>query len=216
MAGEVEGILLAAGLSTRFGQSKLIVKLGGKRVIDMVLCAAIESELAKLRLVVSRASFPENHILEEIARHGVKIIFNPAPHKGMSSSLKLGLEQVSPHANGAMILLGDQPLISSRAINALIRAFRNDPSRIVRPAPGKRGANPVIFPKDLFPDLMKIQGDIGGREVIENNRTRLVEIDMTGERHDLDLDTADDMRLLERIVSRRNNMSHTREPERET
>ena len=100
---------------------------------------------------------------------------------GLSSSLRVGIDAVHAEASGAMILLGDQPLLTSEAINRLVDAHRASHAAIVAPwAAGRRG-NPVLFNRKLFGELRATSGDEGARSVIAAHarKLELVEVDGT-------------------------------------
>src|SRR5205085_8061892 len=98
--------------------------------------------------------------------------------KGMSTSMRLGLEFLisidippgSPSPDSALIMLGDQPLIPSQVIDMLIQARHTTGKRIIAPLyDGKRGS-PVLFEASLFPELLAVIGDEGGRSILERHR----------------------------------------------
>lgn len=198
---EIEGLILAAGLSTRFTRSKITAFLSGGRVIDHVLNVAVGSKLNRIQLVISEESFPGGHTGFTQQYDRLKILINPDPSQGMSHSLKLGIAEVSGSTDGIMIILGDQPLITKDVINILIESFMDDPNMIVRPSINKRATTPVIFPMDLYDELMQISGDIGARNVINRHKERVSTIEMADFYNDMDIDTEDDLARLERLLS---------------
>ncbi len=204
MMAKIEGLILAAGLSTRFKRSKISACLSGRRVIDHVLTAAIDSKLNRIKLIVSEKSFPGSHkgLIQNSDR--VKILINQDPSQGMSYSLKLGLREVCGSADGIMIILGDQPLITKDVINILIESFMDDPGMIVRPTIQTRPTTPVIFPMDLYDELMQITGDIGARNVVDRHIKKVSSIEMADFYNDMDIDTEDDLARLERLLSNDN------------
>ncbi len=198
----VQGIILAGGLSTRMGAEKLLLKLDGTPVLVWVVRAALESDLQRVILVtgprqeVSAVCAP----MENNPR--LHRITNPFPEQGMSSSLRLGLSRISDDAAGVVILLADQPRVTAAVIDELLRVFRQDPSRIVLPTIGGRRTTPVVFPSDLFPQLLATEGDIGGRLVVDHNVTRVVKVEMRARYDDADIDTMEDFESMTRKLRR--------------
>lgn len=193
----VEGIILAAGLSTRMGHQKLLIEVGGIPVIRRVVSAAVESCLSRLILVTGPSNSELLHSLGPDAKHErVLIAVNDHPEEGMSSSLKTGMMLLTKETLGVMLILGDQPFLTSAIINRLLDEFHKQTDRILAPLIQGRRSNPVIFPADLFPELEMVTGDAGGRSVLQRHAARVVGIEMGGYYNDIDLDTADDLQRI--------------------
>jgi molybdenum cofactor cytidylyltransferase len=91
--------------------------------------------------------------------------------------------------DSTLIILGDQPMITSQVIDTLIKAYRTTGKRIIAPLyEGKRGS-PVLFDVSLFLDLMKVTGDEGGRTVLERHRQEVELIEMGDALANYDVDT---------------------------
>ena len=197
----VQGIILAAGLSRRMGLPKLLLELDGVPVIMWVVRAALRSALHDVTLIAGPETETLAGALEPVADHPrFHLLINPRPNRGMSSSLHIGVSSMSPHAAGTMILLGDQPGVTAELIDELLSAFGRDPKKIVFPAIAGRRTTPVVFPADLFPELMMTSGDVGGREVVDHNRPRVVPVEMGARYDDSDLDTPEDVEILQRKI----------------
>jgi molybdenum cofactor cytidylyltransferase len=120
----------------------------------------------------------------------------------MSSSLRIGLEAVSANAAGAMILLADQPMITSDVIDMLATFFMQDSSRIAAAAVRGRRTTPVIFPADLFQELMDARGDVGGREVLDRRGQRVSLFEVGPWYDDSDLDAPEDLEMIRLKITR--------------
>ena len=131
--------------------------------------------------------------------HRIRMVINSGPEEGMSSSLKVGLKALDRACDGIIILLGDQPGISSDVINALAETFQQAPDRIVCPTVRGRRTTPVIFPKELFPALLNTTGDVGGREVLRNHHERILHVELGELYDDFDLDTPEDLERLSKL-----------------
>ena len=199
--GSVKGIILAAGLSTRMGCQKLLIKVRGIPVITRVVSAALGSRLNRVVLVTG----PDNSELLQWLRPDdtdkrLLIAVNDCPEEGMSSSLKTGMMKIPKETLGVMVILGDQPFLTSAIINKLLDEFEKQPDRIVAPLVEGRRSNPVIFPNDLFHDLTMVSGDMGGKAVLQRNSARLVGIRMDDYYDDTDLDTPEDLQRIESSI----------------
>ncbi len=184
-------IILAAGSSSRMGggRHKLMLPLDGRPVLAHVIDATFTSQARPIVVVIGHQSAQVRSQIEQYTTNkDIVLIENAQFQEGMSSSLRLGIQTLL--ANGyknkqshntidsTLILLGDQPLITSRIIDKLITAYRDSGSLIVAPLyNGKRG-NPVLFDKSLFPELIEVTGDEGGRTVLKShgNEIELVEM----------------------------------------
>jgi probable selenium-dependent hydroxylase accessory protein YqeC len=100
-----------------------------------------------------------------------------------------------------MFLVGDQPLLQSRAIDQLIAAFESG-GRICYPSCGGRRGNPVIFDARFFPELQRLSGDSGGRTVIEAYPDAVVPVIFTDESLFRDVDRRAALAMLAAVHGR--------------
>lgn len=181
----VPGIILAAGKSRRMGANKLLLPFRGKPVLQHVVDAACTSSLSPLLLVLG----PEcDAIRTQIISDTLLLVENPEYSSGYSSSLQAGLRALDTPCSGVMFLLGDQPLVTTQTIEALITAFQKEPQRWVAPTwQGQRG-NPVITPASWFDRFFALKGDTGPREHLKDPAAnlKLVEVDDRGVVFDID------------------------------
>jgi len=200
----IQGIILAAGLSTRMGRPKLLISLHGSPLLTRVLQAALESTLDRVILV----SGPAGAVLTDIPgfptmESRLHKLSNPHPEMGMSSSLQAGMAAIDPKSLGVMVILADQPWLTHKVIDELVAAFMRDASRIVAPAINGRRTTPVVFPAGLFGKLMTQSGDVGGRNVVIQNLDKVVQIEMGSYYDDADIDTLEDLKRAENGTSGR-------------
>ncbi len=197
MAVRVEGVVLAAGLSTRMGRPKLVLQIDGLAVVTWVVQAALRSALDRVLIVAGPSDQHLESVLGQLSDDPkFTRVVNPHPELGMSTSLIAGVSKVRADAAGALIMLADQPRLTSEIINKLLDVFEEDPSRIIAPSVHGRRTTPVLFPAHLFPDLLRTSGDMGGRDVLNRNSLSIVEIEMGSRYDDTDLDTPEDVRIL--------------------
>ncbi len=204
MITAVDGIILAAGLSTRLGRSKLTVQIGGIPVISRVVRSALDSALRRAILVTGAANSGLLEAVGEMAFDSRLVVaVNPDPKKGMSSSVRTAIELLGDGVSGAMLILGDLPFLTSSVIDDLLEEFSRDPNGIVAPLIRGRRSNPVIFPAKLFSELMETRGDVGGRFVLKRHESIVVGVEMGDRYDDEDLDTVDDLqRILQKAHGR--------------
>ncbi len=185
---QIAAILLAAGRSTRMGGSnKLLAELQGKKLVRIAAEQALASKAKQVIVVTGHQAE-----LVEQALSGLKVKFvrNPDFAGGLASSVKAGIAAVVTDADGAVICLGDMPLIDAHLIDRLIEAFTPDRGNliVVPVADGRRG-NPVLWSRRFFAELMGLEGDIGARHLIAKHGEAVAEVPVEGEGAFLDIDT---------------------------
>jgi molybdenum cofactor cytidylyltransferase len=191
---EIEGnrniaaIILAAGRSTRMGgPNKMLAELQGKKLVRIAAEQAIASKASEVIVVTGHQAE-----LVEQALRGLKVKFarNPDFAGGLASSVKAGVAAVASNADGAVICLGDMPLIDAHLIDRLIEAFAPDRGNliVVPVADGRRG-NPVLWSRRFFNELMTLEGDIGARHLIAKHGEAVAEVAVAGDGAFLDIDT---------------------------
>jgi molybdenum cofactor cytidylyltransferase len=187
----LSAILLAAGKSQRMGKLKQLMPFGKSTIIEQAIDNLLSSAVDETIVVVG---YRAEEIEKTIAARAVKIAVNPDYPQGMSTSIIAGLKLVSSQAQAVMLALGDQPLVDSQTINRLIAEFsRHDKGIAVPTYKGKRG-HPVIFAIKYKPELLKLKGDIGAREIIRHHPDDVLEVAVASESVIADIDTRDDYR----------------------
>lgn len=196
----VEGVILAAGLSTRMGSPKLRLEINGVSLLARVVRETLASKLHRVILVVGPGHLPDigDFGQRELREGRLHLTVNQRPEEGMASSLRQGMEAVDTGASGVMVILADQPGLTASVINRLLDSFLRLPEKIVAPCVKGRRTTPVIFPAGLFVQLMRETGDVGGRNVVNGNLDKLVQIDMGSHYDDADVDTPADLNELRR------------------
>jgi molybdenum cofactor cytidylyltransferase len=184
----VAAIILAAGRSTRMGgPNKLLAELGGKPLVRIVTEQALASRAQGVIVVTG-------HQADDVqkALHGLKVTFahNPDFAEGLAGSVKAGIAAVPNSADGAVICLGDMPLIEARLIDRMIESFAPDRGNlIVVPVSDGRRGNPVLWSRRFFNELMTLDGDIGARHLIAKHGEAVAEVPVEGHSAFLDIDT---------------------------
>ena len=176
------------------GTSKVLLPWHGRPLVRHLAGVALASQLSELVVVVGHRAGDAGDALQDLP---VRIVHNPAYADGQSTSLRAGLAAVSPDAAAALVLLSDQPLVTTKIVDALMTAFLNTNAPIVAACAAGRRGNPVLFARELFPELLAISGDEGARGVITAHRDGLhcVEVDET---IFADVDTPEDYAALRR------------------
>ena len=181
----ISAILLGAGESKRMGFDKLSLPWGKKTVLERCFQTLLRS---KVREVVIVRGLRNRAVRNPFYGKKIKIVTNPHPGGGMSTSIRKGLRAICPGSDGILIALGDQPFLKTRTINALIRVFDREKERIIVPSFQGKTGHPVIFHKAYKKELMNLKGDVGGRSIIERHReeVRVVRVRSIGVVKDVD------------------------------
>lgn len=185
-------MVLAAGLSRRMGRPKLLLRVGGRPVIRL----AVEGVLAAGAGPVLVVSGPETSaIAAALAGLDVEVVINPHPEAGQATSVRTGIAGLPAAIDAALIALGDQPFLPAEIIPALVAAREETRKPIVAPRYRDGRGNPVLFAREMFPELLALEGDQGARAVIERDpgRVTLVEFDLP---MPSDIDTPEDYERL--------------------
>ncbi|MDR7523252.1 MAG: nucleotidyltransferase family protein [Armatimonadota bacterium] len=160
----VAAVVLAAGASVRMGRPKLAIPVRGTPMIRRAAQAALGSRCREVIVVLGAHADVYRPLLDGL---DVRLVVNPDPAEGMGSSIRTGVEAVSPEATGVVILLADQPLVGAEVIDRLIETAVTERRRIVASAYHGTVGPPVYFDRALFLELLTLEGDRGARSVIE-------------------------------------------------
>jgi molybdenum cofactor cytidylyltransferase len=181
------GIILAAGEATRYGSPKQLLNWKGKPFVRQVAETALQ---AGLEPVVVVTGFRAAEIESTLSGLPVTIVHNPGYQQGQGTSIRAGvqallsppsLRDTSPKSfrfgggrvgvGSAIFLLADQPQIPVDVIRALVESHGQEMQSILAPLVlEERRANPVLFDRDTFPDLLRLKGDVGGRAIFDRHR----------------------------------------------
>ena len=184
-------VILAAGKASRFRRNKLREVYHGKALIQWAFDAVPPERVGPV-CVVTRFS----DVADLAEAYGYRVVWNDEPELGISRSVMLGtLELILDRCEGLMFLVADQPCLRRETVSALAERFLSDPTRIVVPTAGDRQGNPCIFPASLYPELLTLAGDCGGKQVIRAHPELVTEVPVPAEEL-RDVDTPADLKSL--------------------
>jgi len=185
----VSAVLLAAGVSKRMGEPKLLLPLGNSTVVEQTIDNLLGSSVSEVIVVLGHKA---EEMIKAIANRPVKIVVNSVYHQGMSTSIITGISLVDSRARAIMLVLADQPFIDSQTINRLIEEFLNHDKGIAIPAHKGRRGHPIIFSMKYKGALLELKGDIGGREVIRDYPDDILEVIVDTPSINIDIDNMGD------------------------
>jgi molybdenum cofactor cytidylyltransferase len=183
-------IILAAGGSSRFGSPKQLARWKEQTFLERAVDVALASQARPIIVVLGAETDQCHTILKD---KPVQVAVNKDWASGQSSSMKAGLAALPPNVSGVVFQLVDLPGISSDTINALIQRYRATLAPVVWPEFEGRRGNPVLFDRSLFPELMQVRGDTGGRPLLVAYQDQAERISVGDQGILIDIDRAEDM-----------------------
>lgn len=187
---KITGIIQASGFSKRMKKDKLLMKIQGEILIERVIKAAVESSLDEIILV-----YRQIEVKEIGEKYNIRTIYNENAHLGQSESMKLGIIEASD-SDAYMFFVGDQPLITKELINKLIGEFKNTNINIVVPYYGEERGTPIIISSKYREELLRVEGDIGAREIVKNNPCDIKKVFISNILQGMDIDKEEDIQSL--------------------
>jgi molybdenum cofactor cytidylyltransferase len=176
MDGNIVGVVLGAGQSSRFGTPKQLLPFGDTTMLGQVVRNANASDLDRVVVVLGRAS---GELRGSVAFGRAEVVENTLYGTGCASSLLAGMDAAGEGCEALVLLLGDQPGVRSGFIDAVLSDWRWDrPWASVTSYGGKLG-HPFVFAREAFEDLRGLHGDKAVWKLIEAypERVRRVEIE---------------------------------------
>jgi molybdenum cofactor cytidylyltransferase len=195
---KIGAVILAAGKSTRMGKPKLLLPYKGKPLFMHPLQLALQHQLHPIVCITGCYHEQMRHLLSPLEKD-VAVVFNSSFESGMASSLKIGIQSMPKQVDAALIFLGDQPLIPEKVVQRIMKEFKKSKRegiKIIRPLFGKRLGHPILFEKSLFREFDGLEGDEGGKSIINRHKEALKLLHFEREEWGIDIDTEEEYRIL--------------------
>jgi molybdenum cofactor cytidylyltransferase len=185
----IAAVILAAGMSSRMGGAKQLLRLGEDTLLEHVLENVRTSGVGDIVLVLGHAA---ETIRKSIDPNNLNIVVNNAYREGMGSSLRTGVSALPAEIDAAFMVLADQPFVQPGTLRLLMDQYRESNAQIVIPMyKGFRG-NPVLLDRSVFPEVMALTGDIGCRAIFGNHLEGIVKVPVEDLGILLDVDSQED------------------------
>jgi CTP:molybdopterin cytidylyltransferase MocA len=126
----------------------------------------------------------------------LRLAVNPDPGRGLSSSIRIGLDGLPQSADAVLIAAADLPFLEAAQVQQLISAYR--PGAIVVSRYGHHTGNPQVYDQRFFGELRQITGDQGGRLVADRHPEAVFEVQFEN-RAGEDVDTPEDWERIRRL-----------------
>ena len=188
-------MVLAAGRGIRMHHApKMLLPLkDGKTLLRQAVENALALQPAEM-LVVVRPDLPEME--DALSGLAVRRVTNHRYLEGMGTSLAAGITALAPGTEAVLVVLGDQPFISTRIFQGLVEAFLRARMPVTIPRYGEQVGPPTIFSRELFPVLAELEGDIGGRQIVARQPELACIVPFTAGERPADVDTLQDYQAL--------------------
>lgn len=183
--GRTAAIVLAAGASTRLGEPKQLVRMGGETLLDRAVRVAGEAGLEPIVVVLGAGA---RAVAEGCDLRRCWVVVNAGWAEGMGSSVRVGAELAASfrEVGGAVLMTCDMPGVTAAHLRALMAA----PEEVVASRYGGRTGVPAYFPRAAFPELLELKGDAGARALLLG----VAAVELEG--GEMDVDTAADVARL--------------------
>ncbi len=187
-------LILAAGASTRLGQPKQLVRLGDKTLLAQICETALSIENQQVTVVLGAHCEATKPTVSHLP---VQLVFNEKWAEGMGGSIACGMAHLPENTDAVLLLLCDQPFVTTAFLEKLVGKWHPSTSSIVASQYGGSFGPPAIFHQKLFGELAALGGQQGAKKLMEKHRSELITVDFPeGEN---DMDTPADLLQLQRL-----------------
>jgi molybdenum cofactor cytidylyltransferase len=191
LVARVSAIILAAGGSTRMrGASKQLLPWGDTTFVGNAVRVASRARVTDVVVVTGSGA-------EQVVPHvrdlpGVRVVHNPDWATGRASSVRAGLGALPANVGGALFVNADQPFLSDQVLDTILERYFQTHAPIVVPTYAGKTGSPVLFARELFAGLRALQGEQGGRDLLETYRDAVEKVEISDLRAAIDLDTPEE------------------------
>ena len=190
----VGAVILAAGSSSRMGTPKQTLQFQGQSLLRRAAIAALDASCSPVVVVTGAHAELSRRELDHL---DVREVFNPDWKTGMGSSVRAGIERLismDGDVAGAVLLLCDQPHVTSDVVSNLLATYRTTGSPVIASAYGGSFSVPAFFSRTLFTELTKLAGSSGAKEIIKRHASEARFLAFAD--GEVDVDTPDDFACL--------------------
>jgi molybdenum cofactor cytidylyltransferase len=188
----IGAVVLAAGMSRRMGQPKVLLPWGRKTILEQILDQLILARVPHITVVTGHRA---GEVVALARRSGVSDVHNPDYATGeMLSSLKAGLAAMPSHIAAALVVLGDQPRIQARVVAQVMTAYAEGAGDIVAPSYNMRRGHPILIDRRYWPEIMALPDGGAPRDVINRYQDHIGYVNVDTDSVLGDVDTPDEYR----------------------
>jgi molybdenum cofactor cytidylyltransferase len=189
-------ILLAAGNSSRMGEPKQLLEIHHKTLIRRAAETALASVCDSVIVVIGAEAARMRSALAGLA---VETVENPEWRAGMGTSIRCGVEAAQSHdADGIILALADQPLVSAASLNKLVLTNRATSQPIVASWYADTVGVPAYFAREFFPHLIALNPEQGCQRLILAHPEATIRLACP--EAEADIDTPEDFRRISELL----------------
>ena len=191
----IAAVVLAAGESSRMnGRVKQLLPWGEETLLRHAIEQTLEAGFSHVFVVLG---YRADLISPTINDLPVDVIVNDRWSEGVASSVRAAVEALPGSIKAAIFVPSDQPGITAELLRRMADAYVNTGRRVIYATYGGMRGQPVLFDRSLFPELLGLQGDVGGRAVLRRHPDEAMAVEVEDELAGVDIDTWQDyVRLL--------------------
>lgn len=182
----IAAIILAAGPSSRMGQSKQLLDVGGELLLVKTIQTVLRAGLQNVTVVLGANEHAHREVMKDLP---VDVVTNPDWKRGMGSSIKTGLNDIlsrHPGTDAVIIFVCDQPMLSDDIIKNIIQKHTETKKPVIASEYSNVPGVPVLFDKSYFEVLMKLPDSEGAKKIILKNPGDVTLVPFAGGEVDLD------------------------------
>jgi molybdenum cofactor cytidylyltransferase len=182
----IAGVILAAGLSRRMGQPKMILPWGERTVIGKVVSTLQNAGVHTIIVVTGGTA---DMVEAALAGYRISTVFNPAYSNGdMLYSIQIGLASLPENVPAALVALGDQPQVEEKTVSSMLDLYRQEEAPLIVPSFKMRRGHPWLIEKSLWMDIQKLNPPATMRDFFQqhNQLIRYLDVDTASVLNDLD------------------------------
>lgn len=166
-------IVLAAGLSRRMGAQKVLLPFGGKTVIAHIVDQLLASAVDEVYVVTGHQG---ERVGGALSGRPVSIVNNPDYESGMLSSVRCGLRALPRQCRAVLVVLGDQPSVTSQLVDLMLQSFDATEKRILVPFYDGRRGHPILFSELYREEILTHYDDVGLRGLLHAHPDEVFEL----------------------------------------
>jgi molybdenum cofactor cytidylyltransferase len=196
--GPVLGVVLAAGGSTRMGRPKQLAELDGRPLLAHVLAAVDDAPVDRVVVALGGAA---DEVLDRVELGRAEPLVVEGWAAGMGHVLASALARAGGDWEAVVVLLGDQPLVPGRAVARVVEAWRAGAGPMVTATYDGRPGHPKLFDRRLLPDLLRLTGDTGARDLLAAHPDRVHRVEVGDVGSDADIDVEADLKRVGNLLT---------------
>jgi molybdenum cofactor cytidylyltransferase len=199
-AGPVLGVVLAAGGSTRMGRPKQLAELDGRPLLAHVLGMLGQAPVDRVLVALGGAA---DRVLDRVELGRAEPLVVEGWAEGMGHVLASVLARAGGDWGAVVVLLGDQPLVAAGAVERVVQGWRAGAGPVVTAAYGGRPGHPKLFDRRLLPELLRLTGDAGARDLVATHPGWVHRVEVGDLGSDADIDVEADLERVGRMLTPR-------------